>query len=38
MLDVLFLTLYLSGSQVGKNCGGDEEQESIVNVLAEKFS
>ena len=38
MLDFLFLTLYLSGSQVGKNYRGDEEQENIVNVLAEKFS
>lgn len=38
MLDVLFLTLYLSGSQVGKNYRGDEEQENIVNVLAEKLS
>lgn len=38
MLGALFLTLDLSGSQVGKNYGGDEEQENIVNVLAEKFS
>lgn len=39
MLDhVLFLTFYLSGNQVGKNYRGDEEQENIVNLLAEKFS